>query len=920
MRLRSWLCLALAAGSSVLSAQSSTTSALTGEVRDSKGKPVAGATLELRSEILIGGSRKAVTAANGAYRVFALPPGEYRVVIQAVGYTPATRRIRLALGATLPLDVNLEDMASATVEVVATSVRTVGAAPEGTSPSFTSLQLEALPMKRDLTSVMNLTPGVNANPGALGPTAWGGDRSNSNAYMIDGINVGDPVNGNQYVYVNPDWFQEIQVGGLGAPAEYGGFNGAYVNSLIKSGGNKLEGSLSSYISPDSWRSRPKLMDPRLVDTSIPTKDWEASLNVGGPILQDKLWYFVSAQRVYNSQAPVGALEPRVFNNPKLLGKVKWQVGGNTTVDTFLAYDGVFREHRGITSSMQPVASIKQAGADRTFGATLTQILGSTAVFTLRGTGYYGRYQLREYQPGVPAISFSSGSYQGLTLFRNATASDSYLSTRGTISAVLDLFANGLLSAADSHAFRIGLEREQAVGEQLSVKPGGLVYVATLNATTGRPRTNYVLKGGDLNLKGVLDRTVLYVQDVWTQGRWRFEPGFRFEKFEGRGYGTDPIWSTNTLAPRLGASVDLKGDQKHVLKFHWGRYYDGLALAYLDRAIPGAYSVSSQYAWGSGSTFAPTDFDITNPEAVPYNPTPYRTATDTNNSKLDPSVKHPYTEESLIAFETQVSTNWTANLTWAHRKSVNLLGRFDRNLAGSWTDRVYDPVTGATIPVFDPTNTVQDYYISNNPLFHRTYRLLSAGFERKMKNNWSANASFTRALRSGNTNRSNGYDDASVNPNYQVNFDGKLPGFHDNEAKLRGVWQLPWKMYVSASYTYLSGEHFTRVVKAATTPIGRIAPGIFAEPLGSQTFPCRRLLDIHVSQRMNLGKQVQAELFADIFNVFNTGTPTAWTSTTSNNISARNATDPGATVIYSQYLKPSTQEDPRSVRLGFRLKF
>ncbi len=912
--------LTLIAGAPALLGQSTTTSALVGEVCNAKGKPVAGATLELRSDALIGGARKVATAENGTYRAPVLPPGEYRVVIQASGYSPATRRVRLALGATVPMNVVLEDLASATVEVVASSVRTVGAAPEGTSPSFTSEQLESLPMKRDLTSVMNLTPGVNANPGALGPTAWGGDRSNSNAYMIDGINVGDPVTGNQYVYVNPDWFQEIQVGGLGAPAEFGGFNGAYVNSLIKSGGNSLEGRLSAYLSPDSWRSRPKLMDPRLVDTSLPTKDWESSINIGGPILKDRLWYFVSAQRVYNSQAPIGALEPRVFNNPKLLGKIKWQVAANTTLDTFLGYDGVFREHRGITSSMEPVASIKQAGADRSFGATLTHLLGASAVFTLRGTGYHGRYQLREYQPGIPAISFSSGSYRGLTLFRNATASDSYLSTRGTLSAVLDVFANALLSSSDSHAFRIGLEREQAVGEQLSVKPGGLVYTATYNAATGRPRTNYVLKGGDLNLKGVLDRTVVYVQDVWTVGRWRLEPGFRFEKFEGRGYGTGPIWSTNTLAPRLGGTYDLKGDQKHLLKLHWGRYYDGLALAYFDRAVPGAYSVSSQYYWGTGATFAPTDFDITNPEAVPYSPTPYRTATDTNNSKLDPGVKHPYTEESLLAFESQLSPAWTAAFTWVHRTSKDLLGRFDRNLTGAWTDRVYDPVADTTIPVFDPTNTVQDYVIANNPLFHRTYRLLSASLDRRFKDNWSFNASYTRAIRSGNTNRSNGYDDASVNPNYQVNFDGKLPGFHDNEIKARGVLRLPWNMDLSASFTYLSGEHFTRVVKAATTPIGRIAPGIFAEPLGSGSFPSRRLLDLHLSQRVGLSKQVQAELFADVFNLLNTGTPTAWTSTTSNNISARNATDSGAKVIYSQYLKPSTQEDARYVRLGFRLKF
>lgn len=53
---------------------------------------------------------------------------------------------------------------------------------------------------------------------------------------------------------------------------------------------------------------------------------------------------------------------------------------------------------------------------------------------------------------------------------------------------------------------------------------------------------------------------------------------------------------------------------------------------------------------------------------------------------------------------------------------------------------------------------------------------------------------------------------------------------------------------------------------------------------------------------------------------NTGTPTSWVSLTSNAVSARTATEPRANEIYSLYLKPDVQEEPRNMRAGFRIRF
>lgn len=918
-----WItCLLAASAGTALVGQSSTTSALAGEVRNAVGKPIPGATLHLTSEALMG-SRSLVTAANGGFRAPVLPPGRYRVTVEATGYATQVREIVLTLSNTISLNITLPEVAGATV-VVADAATSLAAAPLGTNPTFNTELLESLPVKRDLTSVMNLTPGIN------GGVAWGGDRSNSNAYLIDGINVGDALYGTQYVYVNPDWFSEIQVGGLGASAEYGGFNGGYINSLVKRGGNTFDGSVNGYYSPDGWRSRPKLKDGRLKDTSIPTKDWDMNMNIGGAILKDKLWYFVSAEKQYNSTAPVGAAAPVETLNPKYLGKLTWQVATNTTMDIFMSYDGLSREHRGINNLMEAVAAIKQDGTDRTYGLTVTQLMGDS-VLTVKASGYAGQYSLGEYQPGLASVGLGSGTYNGLNLFRNTRFHDAYLSARGTLSVVWDVYRSGLFSAHDSHAIRIGLETEQARAEQVSYRVGGLTYdgtgVAATPTTPARVTTYRVTRGGDINIRENIDRNVLFVMDTWSLGRWRIQPGLRYETFKGRGYGTATIWDTAVLAPRLGVTVDLRGDQRYLLKAHLGRYFDGLTGVYFDRVVPGAYSRTTTHAWGAAPGYAPTTFDINNPEAVPYNPVPLSTGTDTNTSRLDPKVKHPYTDEALLALDTRLGDNWSLGVSAVYRKSNQLLGRNDENLTTNALpgNTVYDNFTGRTIQVYGITNVTtpgQNFVIRNQPGFHRSYTALTFSFDRKLAGNWSTGGSYTRALRKGNTNRSNGYDDAFANPNYQINFDGKLPGFNDDELKLRALYVFPWESTLSISYTYLSGEHFTRTLSAPApaAPAANANYTIWAEPLGSSKYPGRHLLDLHAAHKVKLPR-LSIEAFADVYNLLNMGDAISYGSNTRSNASrALTAASAGAALVSTTYLQATAQEEARNVRVGVRFRF
>ncbi len=82
-----------------------------------------------------------------------------------------------------------------------------------------------------------LAPGVNPN----NYSSYGSGGSSGNSYMIDGVDVSDPESGTIWLFANYNWIQEVQVIGLGASAEYGGFTGVASNSLFRSGSNKFHG-------------------------------------------------------------------------------------------------------------------------------------------------------------------------------------------------------------------------------------------------------------------------------------------------------------------------------------------------------------------------------------------------------------------------------------------------------------------------------------------------------------------------------------------------------------------------------------------------------------------------------------------------------------------------------------------------------
>ncbi len=942
--------LALVLTAAPLLAQGTTTSALQGHIQDPGGQPVAGAVVRIKSDALIGGERFTTAASNGSFRFPSLPPGVYTIAVEAKGHI--TRRIteRMTLGQTTTATIRLPKEAAVVVDVTASASSVEGSA-TGVSTNLSSQVIEAIPLGRDLTQMAGLTPGVTVSDSTSGASvrAWGGDGM-ANAYTIDGLNVGDAKSGEKWVYANPDWFSEVQVGGLGASAEYGGFTGAFINGVVKSGGNDLSGSFTTYFQKNSWAALRN--NERLASSERPLFDGQylsVSASLGGPILKDRLWYFMSmeANKDDATDSPIGVNYPVKLNNPRVLGKLTWQVRPTITWDVFFEYDAVDRENRYATRYYTKEATQQQQSPSRLFTTSYKQTLGSSSVFTLRFSSLNARDDRYSYAPGgyTMEVSGTGGLTAGVdtALGMSETAVPELIGrrywgnvrrsnllrenvrARDTFSATFDHFVSGLFGGQDAHALRVGLESERSRNEEKRwiASPDGIAYRARIRSGGLRPYRAYT--GGGRDVKTDMDRTMFFVQDTWTVSpRLQLRPGLRFESFKGGASSGPGLWSTSTVAPRLGLTWNVKEDQSQVLKAHVGRYYAGLSSDLFQRAIPKVYENTNVFYWGSSSQLV----NPYKPNLIPVNTAvfgpDYAYAYNFNVSKLDPNHKQPYTDELMLSYDWRLDRNWLIGLTAVKRTQKDILVQNDP----SWGDPQYvadtldvtSPVTGQTyrtyisdIDMGDPNNG-HAFLLTNSSAARNEYRMLTLSAERALADGWSLSASVTWAKSEGNYSASAAQSLDNFNdPNAQINADGRLPFVNDREFRVRGTYELPWswKTRISATFTYLSGERYTPIIDMSNIfELNQNALSIFAAPRGSATYPGRRLFDLRIAQDLHLTKRVKGEVFLDVFNLLNDGKAYTWDEIV--------AYEDGKPL--SSYQNPIYTEDPRRVRVGFKLRF
>ncbi len=753
---------------------------------------------------------------------------------------------------------------------------------------------------------MNLTPGVN------GDYAWGGTYQN-NAYLMDGVNVGDPGASSQWVFPNMDWFEEIQVGGIGAPAEMGNFTGGYVNTIIKRGGNTLEGGVNGYYDTTAWQDHYNYNHPLLTEEDKKpgkAKNYDYGFYLGGPLVKDKLWYFVSASKVGEEQPIYGLNDVASQESIKLLGKITWQANENGTLEAFYEYDTWDQENRGLRPSIQAIATHKQKSPSMSYNVSYTHRLGSDKVLTAKLTGYKGVFDRNSYNGASPSLELWSGNYQGLTLFNNVTAEHSDDRDRICLSGMFDWF---LTSGEGRHALRTGIDIEKAGVENISKIPGWVRYVAEVVEGDPLPQSRLAITGGGRNAFLDFERTCVFVQDTWTVNeRLSLTPGLRWEKYVGKS-GGKTYWSTDTLAPRMGVTWALTEGQSHVLKAHWGRYFESLSAGMFEQAVDGAYPDEVAYLWAEGGVnpYAVDPFNVSEWSQFAYsNQIAY---TVESHYRMDPNIDHPYADALTFSYETTFAKIWKASLTYIHKTHHDAVVLNETALDGGTYFSVPNPLDGSDIQVWDTGLGANEhrYLVTNDSRAKRKYDAITCTLERANADRWNMSLSYTRAWLKGNIYTINAMDNVFVSPNSLLNSYGDLSDQSDHEIKCRGAYQFPTKTQVAATLSYFSGTHWTPII-----PIFGLGPDysdiayLKAKKLGSETFPSRTLMDLRATQSFAFGERFKLEAYIEIRNIFNDGSPKFWETWASY----------GDGQIDSWYKYPYWYETPRNFRVGMRLKF
>jgi carboxypeptidase family protein len=277
-----------------------TSGSIAGRIVDRSGAPVEGATVSIKS-VETGLTRNATSDGTGAYVVAALPPGTYQISVRAAGMaTEEVRKVVLLLGTTAQETIQLPPAFQGKI-VVRAPASPPDRSQTATAVSITQRQIEDLPMPtRDFRSLALMTPEViEANSGRI---TSDGARGLSTDYNVDGASAtndffGENAGGTRAPFAfSQASLKEFQVVRSQYSAEFGRGVGAQVNAITKSGHNTFEGELFAFQRRREWAAtRPTtLQDGQPVVDSFRSRDsTQAGLALGGPMVRDRLFYFVS---------------------------------------------------------------------------------------------------------------------------------------------------------------------------------------------------------------------------------------------------------------------------------------------------------------------------------------------------------------------------------------------------------------------------------------------------------------------------------------------------------------------------------------------------------------------------------------------------------------------------------------------------
>ena len=303
-----------------------TTGTLKGTTIDPDGLPIPGVLVSITSPNMMG-TKQADSDAEGRFFFAELPPGLYDVVAEKAGFKKVTKTgVQLDIGRTAVVTMEMPLSNSGEEMVVEASRAGIDTESTNRGSVLTKDFLQRIPSGRSYQGAVQMAAGVT---GGSNPNV-GGASSNENTYMLDGVNITDPVTGTFSMNFNFNAIEQVEVLTSAFDPEYGVNLGGVINIVTDSGGNTLEFQASSYYTNGNWS--PKL-DTRLsaTGTQLGPTDFDSQFQtlqvygkISGPIIRDKMWFVASYAMERSLIASAGIPLPRDYEGHYIYSKITWQ--------------------------------------------------------------------------------------------------------------------------------------------------------------------------------------------------------------------------------------------------------------------------------------------------------------------------------------------------------------------------------------------------------------------------------------------------------------------------------------------------------------------------------------------------------------------------------------------------------------------
>ena len=926
-----WALVAVVALASPAFAQgggASSTGSISGEIKDAQGGVLPGVTVTASSPAQIG-TLTAVSNEAGIYRFPSVPPGEYRLSFELAGFQTNVREgIRITLGFNAQVNVNLNVATLQETVTVSGESPVIDASTTRVQTNFDQQMLSSIPNARDMWSLLAATPSVTLNRVDVGGATAGTQTtyfaygySGQNRPLIEGINTTEGTSAAGF-YLDYGSFEEVFIGAAGNSAEMPN-PGVLSQFVSKSGGNTP--SISAYYDFETEDIQSKnLDDSQIIPNTAIRQDGNRlseyknlNLNVGGPIIKDRIWGFFAYlnQKTSVAAPPTGSFLDGTPFNTKLFnytGKGTYQMN---QANKFIGY----LQHG--TKQQPNRTDINTGGAPVHITADSTTLQDSPSwVYKGEWNGTIGQNMFAEIRAGQFGYNFGLVSNTGATRYESLSTNQilgggrDWLNMRrrnqytGAVNLFKDNFAGG------SHSFKVGGEYLDESGE-IIWKQGYADNVihfvrGDLTGPLSAVTSDSVRLYNNSDSLNALATTSIFVTDTWTIDRLTLNLGVRYDRYRaslpeqtlpaGRFVpatvtfaANDEVILFNHLVPRVGGTYDLAGDGRTVLKANWGRFAFNPGVNLADAVNP---NTSTQYAvW----TWNDLNGDKVYQDNEKVGTAPTQQFGGNVSTTIDPNLENSYTDEASFFVERSLVTDFGLRAGYVWKKDYNGWQQLNDSRPYSAFNvpvTVTDPgpdgdlataADNSPLQLFnldDPTRGTSNR-VQNIDGYEGTYRTFEISANKRYSQRWSLNASFSYVWTEeyGNTYFGNRVTSLvqqfSLFGSYPMNPNERTANEYTTwNSKITSTVDAGWGMRVTPVLKIQSGAPYGRYINVAGCSATVVSNCLnygsqlaLVEPIGTRRQDTVSLLDFRVEKQLRFAQKARVGLFLDMFNVMNSNT-------------------------------------------------